>query len=161
MTKRILKVARQTVEEQFWEKVDKSGKCWEWKAGKDKDGYGRFRIDGKMRRAHRIAYDFAHSSIPDGMQVLHHCDNPGCCRISHLFLGTNQDNVDDRERKGRGSKDRGEENANAKLTEKEVRQIKKEYARGNVTQVKLAEQYGVSRTTISMIIVGTNWAYMK
>ena len=150
-----------TTEERFWEKVDKSGKCWNWTGGKDGDGYGNFRIGSKFYKAHRVAYELAHGSIPDGKLCCHRCDNPGCCRVSHLFLGTRQDNNDDMERKGRGNQPSGEKNGNAKLTKEKVSRIRKEYARGNTTLVKLAEKYGVSNPTISRTITGKQWKHVK
>jgi hypothetical protein len=75
--------------------------CLEWQAGRDKNGYGKHWLAGKTVRAHRVAWELAHGPIPDGMGVLHRCDNPPCVADEHLFLGTNQDNTADRDAKGR------------------------------------------------------------
>lgn len=77
--------------------------CWEWTAGADQNGYGHFNMSPQRRRerAHRVAWELAHGPIPGGMMVCHHCDNPSCVRVSHLFLGTHEDNMRDRQAKGR------------------------------------------------------------
>jgi hypothetical protein len=85
----------------FWDKVaitdEDDDRCWEWQASKNEKGYGQFR--GHV--ASRLAYRLTHGPIPDGHYVCHHCDNPGCCRPSHLFAGTPKDNWDDCVNKGR------------------------------------------------------------
>jgi hypothetical protein len=75
--------------------------CLEWAAARDKDGYGRCKWKGKMARAHRVAWAITHGGIPDGLYVLHRCDNPSCVALDHLWLGTNRDNISDRDAKGR------------------------------------------------------------
>lgn len=87
----------------LWSEVEKHGKaeCWPWIGATDKDGYGRFRWQYKMFRAHSVAF---RCSFPDEELtpcVLHTCDNPPCCNPNHLFGGTNRDNVNDRNSKGR------------------------------------------------------------
>jgi len=85
-----------SVEERFWTKVDIKAinDCWLWKAFKDKDGYGRFNF-GKEISAHRISYILTFGPIPQGLYVLHNCDNPSCVNPYHLKLGTHIDNVKD------------------------------------------------------------------
>lgn len=92
--------------EYFWEKVYKKGEneCWNWIAHTNRQGYGTFNFDGTMMLAHRVMYILVHGKIPEGLHVLHHCDNTSCCNVNHLFLGTNQDNMKDRNDKGRQSK---------------------------------------------------------
>ena len=92
-----------TVEERFWAKVVKSDGCWEWTAKHDKNGYGRFSPNGQYSQvpAHRFSWELHNGPVPEGMLVCHRCDNPECTNPNHLFLGTPQDNMDDKVRKGR------------------------------------------------------------
>ena len=87
-----------TPKDQLWERLDKSSACWTWTGKRYPTGYGRF---GK-HYAHRVAYELAYGPIPEGMHVCHSCDNPPCCNPAHLWIGTPKDNMQDRERKGRG-----------------------------------------------------------
>lgn len=95
---------KKSYEESFWEKVDKTEGCWLWTAAKNGGGYGAFfRKDGRFgtNMAHRIAFQLAYGAIPDGMIIMHTCDNRACVNPAHLVPGTHQDNVDDMVRKGR------------------------------------------------------------
>lgn len=90
------------IEQRFLKYVDRSSnECWLYIGARHGQGYGLFRDDGKLWRAHRFAYEMWIGPIPNGMQVLHQCDNPPCCNPTHLFLGTNSDNVQDAIEKGR------------------------------------------------------------
>lgn len=92
--------------EDFWASVEKldSNSCWLWLAGRDIDGYGTLRYQTVDWRSHRLAWFLTNGPIPDGLHVLHSCDNPPCCNPAHLFLGTNADNMKDKARKGRANK---------------------------------------------------------
>lgn len=142
-----------------------------WRGGTCK-GYGTFvaRALGGSFRAHRFAYALAHGPIPEGLHVLHRCDNPPCCNPDHLFLGTHADNVADMIAKGRNAKGersgarrhpesvaRGEKNGHAKLTAAQVAEIRAT-PRKIGTQHALALRFGVSDATISMIVNGKVWA---
>ena len=102
---------RKSPKERFYEQLPpeserKPDECWEWKAycNQKRGGYGRIKVCKKQILAHRMAWELANNrKIPEGMYVLHHCDNPPCCNPEHLYLGTNQDNVRDRDTRGRGS----------------------------------------------------------
>lgn len=87
----------------FWDHVKKFDSCWEWTAGKTRDGYGEFRINAKDRsqRVHRISWFLHFGEIPKGLCVLHKCDNIPCVNPDHLWLGTINDNNIDRDVKGR------------------------------------------------------------
>ena len=91
-----------TVEERFWAKVDKDGDCWTWMARRQpRGGYGQFQLDGRTRSAHRVAWTLTNGPIPDGLCVLHRCDNPPCVNPEHLWLGTKAENNQDMTEKGR------------------------------------------------------------
>lgn len=75
--------------------------CWIWIGGKTSDGYGKFYLNGIKRRAHRVAWVIRNGQIPEGLNVLHNCDNPSCVNPDHLFLGTQIDNIIDMVSKGR------------------------------------------------------------
>lgn len=98
--------------------------------------------------------------IPDGLHVLHHCDNPPCVNPAHLFLGTNADNVADKTAKGRGRGGRGEAHRNAKLTADQVREIR-ELAASGLTQREIAARYGVRHTAIGKILRGERWGHLS
>lgn len=91
-----------TIEDRFWAKVDRGGECWRWTAGCDSSGYGSLRVEHAKISAHRLSWQLHHGPIPPGQNVLHRCDNPRCVRPSHLFLGTQADNIADMLAKGRG-----------------------------------------------------------
>ena len=93
----------------FWEKVDKNlnPPCWEWVAGKNRKGYGTFATKNKIYRAHRFSWTIHYGKIPKGLFVLHHCDNPSCVRPSHLWVGTQLENMKDMYAKGRGKNQNG------------------------------------------------------
>lgn len=90
-----------TLEDRFWAKVQKTKTCWLWTGSTYKSGHGQIWNGKKLERAHRVSWRLKHGKIPKGMKVCHHCDVPGCVRPSHLFLGTQKDNMEDAARKGR------------------------------------------------------------
>ena len=93
----------QTFCERFWARVDRSGDCWPWTAATNPDGYGVLSWDGRRPMlAHRVAYMLEYGIPPDGLAIMHTCDNPPCVRPSHLVAGTIPDNNHDMWRKGRG-----------------------------------------------------------
>ena len=141
----------------FWPRVAVSSGCWVWTGSKDRKGYGAISISvGRQRcyKAHRVAWLLARGPIQAGMHVLHHCDNPPCVNPDHLFLGTNKDNVADRDAKGRHAKLRGALNGQAKLTLPQVDEIRREYATRKVSKAELARRYGVSAFPIWEILTG-------
>lgn len=94
-----------TIEDRFWSKVRKDDGCWEWTASVNRRGYGWLHFGGKVERkalkAHRVSWEIHNGPIPDGLWVLHKCDNPRCVRPDHLFLGDRTDNMRDCAAKGR------------------------------------------------------------
>jgi hypothetical protein len=85
----------QTFEGRFWAKVDRGDSCWLWTGVRDHNGYGQIVQDGKLRQAHRVAWELANGPIEDGLYVCHQCDVKACVRADHLFLGTQSDNMRD------------------------------------------------------------------
>ena len=94
---------RPNLHARFWSKVEigEAGKCWDWRTTRDRYGYGKFFMKGRTLTAPRVAYALVNGGIPDGLWVLHKCDNRACCNPTHLFLGTHRDNMRDMMKKGR------------------------------------------------------------
>lgn len=135
---------QKTQSERFWEKIKKKKNgCWEWTAVRSGD-YGMFRVDNVMKLAHRVSWQIANGPIPEGMNVLHRCDNPPCVNPKHLFLGTQSDNMIDCSKKGRICH---------KLKTEEILQIRKRYDVEKTTQRQLGEEYGVSKGHVRDIIM--------
>lgn len=144
---------RTPLEDRFWAKVNKTDGCWLWTGFLGQNGYGRISRGGRYGKddgAHRISWELHFGPIPDDMWVCHHCDNPACVRPDHLFLGRARDNVADKIRKGRSSM--GHRNAGAKLTQEDVESIRHLAAAG-VPQVTIAAKFGVSRSTVSAVVL--------
>lgn len=149
-----------TTLKRFWSKVDVvPGCCWEWQAGTDGKGYGKFRFQGKRWFAHRLAYALYVGHIPETLFVLHRCDNPSCVNPNHLFLGTQKENIQDAAKKGRLSERRGEKNTNARLTEEQVLAIRA--LKGKISQREIAALFGVARSTIDDIHSGRTWKHLE
>lgn len=149
-----------TTEQRFWSHVNKTETCWIWTLSKDSDGYGHVGVNGKLRGAHKVSWEFAFGPIPDGLDVLHKCNNRPCVRPDHLFLGTHQDNMEDMIRKGRQIILRGEDNGHSKLREYQVTEIRSSLAKGTSCH-ELAALYGVNRRTISAINCGHIWRHVQ
>ncbi len=145
-------------EARFWNKVDKSGECWEWTAHKNDRGYGDIKVNGKSVRAHRLAYSLVVGPIPEGMLVCHHCDNPSCVNPSHLFVGTQSDNIQDAINKDRFN-NKGENNCKAKLVEDDIHEIRRLHSLGIKPPI-LAKTWGVSRQQINNIVNKISWMHI-
>ncbi len=141
----------------FLSRIKKSGECWEWKGHLNNKGYGMFFCGGrgKWTLAHRFAYeiDNGEGSARDQF-VLHSCDNPKCCRPSHLHLGDQAKNMGDAAARRRTAS--GVRNGNAKLTQENVTEIRRLLNKG-VFQKDIAAQFGVTQSAISLIRCGKKW----
>ena len=150
----------QTARERFDKFVKKSRSCWTWTGGINSGGYGSFRIGRKILSAPRVAYELYNGEIPNrkgyhGNCVRHSCDNRACVNPKHLSLGTQFDNVQDRNLRGRSAS--GESNGRHKLTKEQVTNIRELF--GEHTLSKIAKIYSVDTRTIRSIFNGENWKY--
>ena len=143
----------------FWERVDVQGpdECWPWTGGFFNHGYGQFIFYYKHRLAHRVAL-FGLNEHEFEEDALHSCDNPPCCNPKHLFPGNDKDNMLDAVVKGRIG---GEAHPGSKLTEDEVREIRRLYAQGNIMQSELARRYSMDITSINGIVRGRTWRHVE
>jgi predicted XRE-type DNA-binding protein len=148
-----------TLEERFFNKVNKTHSCWEWTAGKDRYGYGSIRINNKVLRTHRVSYQLHYGDFDIALFVCHKCDNKKCVNPEHLFLGTHQDNMTDKVNKGKQPNLIGKNNPNTKLTEDNVIQIKKLLFVG-MKQREIAQKYNVSQNQISQIKNNKAWKHI-
>ena len=140
-----------TTEEKFERRVVRGAGCWLWVGGHNSHGYGTVNHNKRRQYAHRVAWEMAYGPIPDGMGVLHRCDNPPCVRPDHLFLGGQKLNGEDMAAKDRST--HGSKNPAAKLTESDVMDI----LRSDEPMQRLADKYGVNHTAIWMIKRGVRW----
>ena len=160
----------------FWQKVVVKGPddCWEWigaivSAVRGK-GYGALKVlrnrSWKQEQAHRLSWEFANGAIPEGMHVLHKCDNSLCENPNHLFLGTNLDNIVDKVKKGRAKGNtnpdrsyvpKGSSCSWSVLTEAKIRSIKVDLDTGELSQAAIARKHGTDPSRITLIKQGKIW----
>ena len=131
--------------------------CREWLRGKTAAGYGQVHFNGKNMRAHRVVFELVAGPIPPGTFICHTCDNPPCCEISHLFIGTVLDNARDREHKGRGHQATRDAHGSAKLTTPIANEIRRLYATKQYFQRELGTLYGVDQSVISDLVNNKIW----
>lgn len=147
--------------ERFHQKYIKDeGGCWLWTASCAGKGYGQIKVSGERINmyAHRLSYWIHKGEDPGRKQVCHTCDNPKCVNPDHLFIGTSQENHDDMVKKDRHT--RGERSATAKLSEKEVLQLK-DCLSLDMTQKQIAAAFQISQVQVSRIKTGQQWTYLK
>jgi transposase len=146
--------------EAFLQRVDKRDEqeCWNWtgyqrRGPKNPTPYGMLGWKGRTTSSHRVAFELVHGEIPEGMMVLHTCDNTLCCNPAHLYLGDHvqnmRDMVDRQRRKGVAA---GSSNGRSKLSQEQAAEIRAIYADGSLSQEKIAARYGVSQFAISAIV---------
>lgn len=144
------------ITERFWAKVDKSGECWAWTGAAVGTGYGAIRVGMKTLKAHRVSWELAFGPIPagpgaHGTCVCHRCDNRMCVRPSHLFLGTQLDNVRDCAAKDRFPR--------ARMSIAEVRDVRARFAAGETTS-EIATDYPFGRRHVRDIVTGRTWPHL-
>lgn len=141
--------------------IKKDNGCWEFPTSKNSDGYATTCYEGKRISAHRLAYILFNDDYDENLHVLHKCDNPSCCNPDHLFQGTHQDNMLDRNNKNR-TKNRalmGEENPSSRFTEANITEIRSLYA-GGETQREIGKKFNAHQSVISNIVLRKTWRHI-
>lgn len=148
------------LKQQIWSriKIGETEECWEWTGSKTEVGYGQKWFCGKPMYVHRLIYELEIGEIGN-KHVLHRCDNRLCCNPEHLFLGTNAENMLDRNLKKRTAKGSG--NSNSKITEEVVREMRRLYREESVPTVEIAKQFNVSRHTAIRVVKYQAWTHVE
>lgn len=148
----IINLSRMNTEEKFWSLINKSheSECWIWLGGVNNKGYGQFRLNGRLYMSHRLAYSLSKSEIPRGLFLCHKCDTPKCCNPSHMFIGTQSDNMIDRVVKNR--------QPNLVLTPeivKEIRRLSASYMPGQISK-----KLNISLTLVKKVFYNESWKHV-
>ena len=168
-----MKIGRLPVEKRFWMQTDKmpgfgpNGDCWRWLGFLGP--YGRMLVNGRRTKAARVSYELHFGPIPPGEGyhgtcVCHRCDNPACVNPEHLFLGSQQANVDDRDAKGRQSRGlehqrprQGQKHPHAKLTDEKVRAII-----GDPRLYReIASDFAITESHVCNLKAGRGWQHLQ
>lgn len=155
----------ETREERFWKQVriESENECWIWTGSRTKNGggarYGGFSDSGKTSRAHRVSYEMDKGEIPRGMVVRHKCDNTLCVNPHHLEVGTQKQNVADRDARGRSVYRKGEKHGLSKITEDIVRIIRDLIEKGYL-QKDIAFAFGITPSSVTAIKKRRVWAHV-
>ena len=129
--------------------------CWEWEGAKSVKGYGRIKFGGSYWAAHRLMAHIKIGDVGGSVTVCHRCDNPCCINPEHLFIGTQKQNIDDRDLKGRRNQARGERQGSAKLTEEQVKAIRLDPRKQSV----IAAEFGISRAHVGNLKANRAWKH--
>jgi hypothetical protein len=146
--------------DRFWSKVDKTpglgpnGDCWEWIAYRNKDGYGEFKYEGEMIKAHRMVWFLQHNEWPKKDRINHICCNPCCVRIDHLEDATHKEDSDYRVKLDRQAK--GTQSGNSKLSEDQVDKIRT----SPLSYRSIGKMYGISNSQVSKIKNRQHWRHL-
>ena len=155
------KCSGETLEERlrYYSKKNNKTGCLEWTGALNHGGYGIISCARKTKFAHRVAWELKNGEIPNGMIICHHCDNPCCINVEHLFLGTDALNSQDKVKKGRQGRSSltGEKCGSAKLKNSQVHEIRRLFLTGKYKMYFLAKKFNVSDGTISMIVNNKTW----
>ena len=161
----------------FWTKVDKTDSCWLWTAARFSNGYGAFRVGSQQRRSHRVIWEDLYGPVPTDLVICHRCDVKHCVRPEHLFLGTQADNIADRDAKGHapmGNRNgmrlhperaahaaaRGEASGRVRYTTDEVLRWREMYATQDWTIRSWADHLGVNHNTLFAAISRRSWRHV-
>ena len=147
------------IAERFWSAVDKHEGCWRWTGTFSPNGYGRLflgRTAGRVKNvpAHRFSWETHYGAVPAGMCVCHRCDNKACVNPAHLFLGTHQDNMADRQSKQRQA--RGVRHGLSKLNPLKIEWARSEHRKGR-SFTEIAADLGVNESTVARAIRRETW----
>lgn len=148
-----------SLRDRFFAKVMKGDGCWFWAGSHSNVGYGLIHsggAGGKTLSAHRVSYELHYGPIPDGMIVMHSCDNRGCVNPAHLSAGKQSQNIKDAITRGRKivPNASGEDNPKSKLTQVQADFIK---ANPQMQHTYLAKLFGVSPNCIRGVRIGRTW----
>lgn len=155
---------RKSIGNRFWDRVDVCGEdeCWEWKGYRNENGYGKMLAFGEQM-AHRVSWIINSGEIPEGIKVLHKCDNPPCVNPEHLFLGTLGDNNKDRHRKGRTvvPDNKGSNHGMSKLKESDVVEILRLHQQG-LSNMDIVRKFNkVHKATVYDVIFRRTWSHVQ
>lgn len=140
------------VDTAFWSHVERSEGCWVWNGATRKDGYGHVKRNNRFLSAHRHAYELTYGPIPEGLLVLHTCDNRRCVRPDHLWLGSHRANTVDMVMKRRAP--------GQVLGPEQVRDIRHRHANGSAPCRELASGFGVSVGHMQAVVKGRFWSHL-
>lgn len=147
-----------SMQDRFWRKIFKTDNCWFWIGGSNEHRYGVFWFRNRLHKAHRVSWIIHNGEIPDGMDILHKCDNPPCVRPDHLFVGDAKINGLDAASKHRTPQ--GERHWNSKLTAEQVLEIRANYVKWAKNQSAVAAKYGISVITLRNIVYNRHWRHL-
>jgi len=162
---------KRSLEERFHGFASKGKSCWTWIGSTDTEGYGRIGYKGKTYKAHRLSWEIHHGPIPNGKIVCHKCDNPPCVNPRHLWLGTEAENMRDRDRKKRTANGQKIRNT-AVLTEHIVKQMREMWRKdgwgkpgrtpkGKLSYSELGRRFGITDVQAKNVVLHRSWAHLS
>jgi len=147
-------------EKRFWDCVafGIGNACWLWTKTKNDNGYGVTNFKGHRTTSHRISYILTKGKPPEGMVVMHSCDNRLCCNPAHLSVGTQKENIQEMHKKGRAGDTRnfGHKNGTTKYTDAQCQEMRRLHKEEKMTQTAISKKFGLAQSHVSRIIRGEN-----